>query len=121
MANNYGPTRVPLLTDASAEGTEAIFDASGYTALTFYVKGSDDSLSAGVVTIEEADYNPQAEGPYAGTWSSIGTVNATAVANLAQQAYHVGGPGGQYAFGLVRARISTAVTGGTVSVVLRAV
>lgn len=119
---NTGTLRAVLLTDASAdESTSQPINVANFTNLTFYVTGSDDAISAGVVTFEEADYNPDVTGPYSGTWSSLGTVNATTVANAAQVGVHIGGPGGSFAYGFVRARISTAVAGGTVSVVLRAV
>lgn len=112
--------RVELLTGASADETTSRFvDVSHETAITLYVKGTG-TISAGVLTIEEADYGQNEMPPSA--CSAIGTVALTAVTDGAQLAYHIGGPGGVFAYGSIRVRISTAVSGGgSVSVVLRAV
>lgn len=91
----------------------------GYTTLTIYFIG-EGTISAGAVTIEEATLNPATEGDYDGTWSEIAIVDVTAVSGGKQYAYHVGGPGGQFAYSNVRTRISTGITGsgGKISTVL---
>lgn len=70
---------------------------------TFYIVGSS-GVSAGAVQIETA---PSAE--YAGTWAPLG--NAVTVVASTAAVVNVTG-----AFGAIRARISTTVADGTVSV-----
>lgn len=70
---------------------------------TIFVESSA-GVSAGVVTIEEAH-----DSAYSGTWSSITTVTTSAASTCT--AVHFLG-----AYGAVRVRISTAITGGTVTV-----
>lgn len=123
----FGPLnyqRVPLLTSATANATTGVpVLCLGYTCLTAYVIGSGTTTTFSIV-LEEADYNPAHEAAdfYTGTWSAIATITEASVTGNAQYAYHVGGPGGTYAFAYVRARLSAAVVGGgNVSVVLVAV
>lgn len=71
--------------------------------LKFFVTGSS-GVSAGAVQVEEA---PSAT--YAGTWAAIGSP-VTVTADTTKSVAATG------AFGAVRARISTTVTGGTVDV-----
>lgn len=107
-----GFLRVPLLNDASVdETTSTPVNCLGYTYITIYLTGNG-TTSSGVITIEEADFNPSNELNYTGTWSEIGTMNASDVDGGKQLAYHVGGPGGAFAFSQVRTRISTAIGGG---------
>lgn len=112
-----GPKRVQLLSNVTA-GTSAPLPILGMSILTFYVEGAG-TIDGGAVVFEEAAWLPD-EPPYSGTWSDLtaGTpVDATDVTGGAQLGYHVGGPGGVYAYDYVRARISDAITGGgTVSV-----
>ncbi len=68
-----------------------------------YVEGSS-GVSAGVVTVETAIHED-----YAGTWDSLGTV--TVVASTVDSVQVEG------VFGAIRARISTTVADGTVTVV----
>jgi hypothetical protein len=110
-----GPFRSVLL-DTVTAGTGQV-DASPFSELTFYLT-SVGTTSGGTVSLEEADWNPSGGTPYTGTWSVITTVNASTFTGGTQIAYHVAAPG---AFGFIRARISSAITGGgTVSVTLRA-
>ncbi len=90
------------------------FDASQCPYVTVWVKGSG-TTSSGVVTIEEADYDPDVEPPYTGTWAPITTVSASDVTGGAQKSVHL--PVSNYRF--VRPRISTVIGGGgTITVVL---
>jgi len=110
-----GPARSVLLDTVTTGAGQ--FDASSYQALTFYLS-SVGTTSGGVVSIEEADWNPSGGSPYTGTWSVITTVNASSFTGGVQLAYHVSSP---TAFAFVRARVSSTITGGgTISVVLRA-
>lgn len=121
MAFNASPLRAVQFTDRTDAGDGGMpVDVSCYTNLTFYVSG-DGTIDGGVVTFYEADFDAQKDGAYGGTWSAIGTANAVDVTGGAQLAYHCGGSGGAFAYGYVRAEITTDVTGGgTLSVVLRA-
>jgi hypothetical protein len=114
-----GSLRVPLLSAQSAdETTSEGVDCSGFPNVAIYVIGAG-TTSSGVITIEEADYNPAtaASAPYTGTWSAVTTVNASDVTGGAQVAVHLG----VGAYGYVRTRISTVIGGGgTISTVLRA-
>ena len=115
MQGRPGPVRSVLLDTVTTGAGQ--FDASSYTALTFYLS-SVGTTSGGVVSIEEADWNPSGGTPYTGTWSVITTVNASSFTGGVQLAYHVSSP---TAFAFVRARVSSTITGGgTISVVLRA-
>ena len=76
-------------------------DVGGAEWTTFYVVFGAGT-SAGVITIEAA-HSPT----YSGTWASLGTITwaaATRVHSLTVQGSHIA----------LRARISTAVVGGTV-------
>ena len=73
-----------------------------------FAQSSGGTLSTGVLTIEEADYDPNSGPAYGGAWSEITTIDLTALsAGIAQAAYHA--PTAAYAW--VRVRISTDVTG----------
>ena len=106
------PLRTSLMTAATATTTPAIpVNIRPFQAVTVYVIGTG-TISDGVLTLEEATYDFDQDGTYAGTWSAIDTVDCTSVSGGAQFAYHVGGPGGLFAFDWIRARITTAVSGG---------
>lgn len=111
------PLYQPLFTAATAVATSQPFDCSEHPLLTLYVSVSG-TLGAGTLILEEAAYDPLKAQTYAGTWSPIQTIDLTGIADLNMVAYHIGGPGGTFAFKMVRARISVAVTSGTVTAVL---
>lgn len=106
------PLRTVLFTAGIATTVEAVRDVLGYTNITVVIEGQG-TISGGVVTIEEACFNPESEAPYGGTWSALTTVNGTDVTGGAQKAVHlqVG------AYSQIRVRISTQIsgTGGAVS------
>lgn len=118
MPTGFGPARLVSLSAATIDETLGRpFDASGYPYLTFWIKGSG-TTSSGVITLEEADYDPQTETNqvYSGTWSSITTVNASDVTGGAQKAVHVTANSRW-----VRPRISTVIGGGgSITVVITA-
>ena len=93
--------------DAQTTGDGDAIDRRGDTLFVFMVEWSA-STSAGVITIEEASATD-----YAGTWSSIATV--TWAVDDSTEAVHVGPIAGA----ALRARISTTVVGGTVTVKIR--
>ncbi len=100
-----GYLQADLLNAATADETTSPWvDVRGRTAVVFYVEGLG-TTSGGVVTLEES--LPAPSGTWAATAASIGTVNATAVSGGVQIATHVSG-----AYAFVRARVSTAITGG---------
>ena len=87
----------------TGNGTEANL-AGQCSALLFYIKGSS-GVSAGAVTLESASVSG-----YAGTWAPIGS--AITVGNNTEQMVAVAG----VPYLIVRARISTTVADGTVTV-----
>lgn len=93
--------------NAAQTGTGTAINAAGRQGLVLYVRGTG-TISTGVITVEEADFNPATESEYAGTWSSITTINANTTTGGAQTAYHFTG----LAYRYVRARITTNLTGG---------
>lgn len=99
---------------AVTTGTGVSANLGGRQGAVVYLT-SAGTTSGGVVTIEEADWDPVSASAYAGTWSSITTVNASAFTGGVQSAYHLPG----LAYANVRARISSNITGGgTVSAVI---
>ncbi len=65
------------------------------------------TISGGTLLIEEADYGDD-EPPYSGTWSQLVSVACSDVTGGAQKGVHLS----LGAYGYLRARISSAVTGG---------
>lgn len=86
-------------------GTSAAIEPGQRDALTIAIIGNG-TIASGVVTIEEAYQVPGTT--YAGTWSTITTVTASALTGGAQQVIHVS----TTALLSVRIRISTAIGGG---------
>lgn len=109
---NSPDTRV-LLGTANADGTftgvttgtSTGLDAGQSDQLTIAVIGNG-TIASGVVTIEEAYQVPGTT--YAGTWSALTTVTASALTGGAQQVIHVSPTAGF----VTRARISTPIGGG---------
>lgn len=105
---NVGPFRTTLLQNQTVdETTSEPRDCRGYTYLGGILTGVG-TTSSGVVTIEQAVYDPMKEPKYGGTWSPITTLNASDVNNSAQKVYQF--TASDYCF--VRARISTVIGGG---------
>ena len=105
----------PTLPVGVATGAErAPVECSPYQNLTFYVVASA-ALTAGVITLEERDQ--PGDVPAVIDTITLATPFASAGGTYA---YHVGGPGGSFAYGYISARITTDVVGGLVYVVLRA-
>lgn len=96
-----------LLLDAktalNAQGVIGVADMANLSEIAFYVD-FDHTSAAGVVLIETASSET-----YAGTWAVLSTVTWAAI----DKAHYVAVTG---VFRAVRARISSAVTSGTVSV-----
>lgn len=104
-----GPIDLIVISAASADETQGQpIQVTGRDHVTFYVQGSADTISSGVLTLEEAAYDPSKENAYGGTWSSITTMNAADVTGGAQKAIHLT----VASYGWIRARITTAVGGG---------
>lgn len=104
-----GPLFVTLLTAQTADETQSQpVDLRGYSNFTVFQTGAG-TITSGVLTIEEAAYDPHAVGAYGGTWSSITTLDPTQVSGGATQAYHAAS---DRAYSFVKARISTAIGGG---------
>lgn len=93
----------PLLSAVSTVESAAAVDLRGEARdVTIYIK-TGAGVSAGVVSIEEAD-----DPDYTGTWSLI-EAHTTNTAS-AQTAVHLTGT-----YKALRTRVSTAIVGGTVS------
>lgn len=100
----FGPITKSLLSAATTgSGTVSAADTHGRKYHTIYIVGSA-GVSAGAVQLETA---PSED--YAGTWAALGSP-VTVVASATVIAQATG------AFQAIRARISTTVANGTVSV-----
>ena len=96
-----------LLQSAATTGNGTVADLGGQSsALHFYIEGSS-GVSAGVIKLETARSSS-----YAGTWQQIGS-DITVGSGTVQTVAVVGVP-----YLCVRARISTTVADGTVTVEL---
>lgn len=109
-----GTNTAGVFSGVASGSSHGPIEIGSYQNLTLYVVASA-ALSAGTVIIEERD-QPQ-DAP-----SVIDTITLATpfVSAGGTYAYHVGGPGGSFAYGQISARIGTSVVGGTVYVVLRA-
>ena len=97
--------------DSAAQDSVAYFPPSlngTYIEFTVYVEFSSGT-STGKVQIETAFPSPNVQLPtYAGTWAAVGSTIDFAAASSQKYASVTG------VFGMLRCRIQTAVTGGTV-------
>lgn len=107
----------PATPTSVASGTSVPINIQNMAAPSVWIRPDGGTISAGVLTIEEADFDGTT-GPYTGTWSLVTTVDLTTLSTLTQQQVtHLQVSG--YAY--IRVRISTAITGGgKINVVLRA-
>ncbi len=113
--SNIAPFRTVLLGDPTlgvtgvTAGTSAPVYVAGYTYLTVYYT-SFGTTSGGTIILEEADYSdpPLHDTPYGGTWSQIESRAASSFTGSVTLALHLS----PAAFGYIRARISSAITGG---------
>lgn len=109
-----GPKHVTCFTDKSADETYGPWiDARGYANVSFALTGTG-TTSGGVITYEECqavkDTSPlQAPGLSEGNYSVVTTTNASDVTGGVQKVVHFPP---NVAYGFVRSRISSAVTGG---------
>lgn len=120
-ASAGGPLRAILVgiqngagvTGVASGSAHAPVDVSAYQNLTLYVVASA-ALSAGTLVIEERDLLSDVPGV-------IDTITLATpfVSTGGTYAYHFGGPGGSFAYGLISARIGTSAVGGTLTAVLR--
>jgi hypothetical protein len=111
---NVGTSRVLLLGTENADstvtgvttGTSQPIEQAGAGVLSIFLR-SVGATTGGTVLIEEADWGAL-EQPYSGTWSVIKTILASSFTGGAQVATHVSNS----AYGYVRVRISSTITGG---------
>lgn len=87
-------------------GTSQPIQSFDQGLLTFYLR-SVGTTSGGTILFEEADWGDK-EAPYSGTWSQMQSFSASTFTGGTQLAYHPS----DSSFGWVRARISSAITGG---------
>lgn len=97
----YETTLFSAASATSATGTLPVYGNG--TLVAIYVETSA-GVTAGQVTIETA-----INSDYTGTWATLGTISTTVASDCS--VYQV--PAGAY--GAIRVRISTAITGGTVT------
>lgn len=113
--NNVAPFRKVLLGDPTSagggvtSGTSAPINCAGCTYLTVFYQ-SLGTTSGGTLILEGADYSdePLRDGPYGGTWAQIESRAASSFTGGVQLAFSVT----PAAFGWIRVRISSAITGG---------
>lgn len=111
--NNVGPQDFVMLGTTSATGaitgvttgSSQMYRRPGYGILTV-IGESVGTTSGGTILIEEARLN--AQGVYEGTWSTVQSMTANDFTGGAQKAYHLPNA----AYGALRARISSDITGG---------
>jgi len=97
-------------------GASQPIDCSQLRHLVFYFTSVGDTTT-GNLLIEEADWDPDVDTIYSGTWSQVATIATTSFTGGAQIAYHISP--NEYAF--LRVRVNTAVSsGGTIKAVARA-
>lgn len=89
-------------------GASQPVDASQQNQLTAFLT-SIGTTSGGTILLEEADWDPSKDLPYAGTWSTITSFTASSFTGGAQSVFHTTAPA---CFAFVRFRISSAITGG---------
>ncbi len=113
--NNVAPFRKVLLGDPTVAGsgvtagTSDPINCAGYTYLTVFYT-SVGTTSGGTLILEGADYSDQPlhDGPYTGTWVQIESRAASSFTGSVQLAFSLP----PAAFGWIRVRISSAITGG---------
>jgi hypothetical protein len=95
-------------------GTSQPIKMEASTTLTIYL-ASQGATTGGTILIEEADYTDVTQ-PYTGTWGQIQSIAASAFTGGAQLPVHVT----PTAYGFIRVRISSTITGGgTITVAAR--
>lgn len=118
MAIGVAPKRVLLLGSVDSatgtytyvtSGTSTPQDLAAFSKWSVFVQSDGGTIAGGVLTIEEADYDPSLGPGYGGAWSSITTVTLTGLsAAIGQSAYH----SSEASYAFVRVRLSTTVSGG---------
>ena len=106
---SLAPSSPLLALSAATTGTGGVLQIHGRCHMLTVSLESAGTTSGGVVTIEEARFDPAvlAGLDYTGTWSTILAVNASDFTGTAQKSIHVFG-----SFWAVRTRISSTITGG---------
>ena len=99
---------VSLLTAVTSTQASADVDMRDYRNLTIWQTGTG-TITSGVLTVEEAHYDPRTSVPYTGTWAAITTLDSTSVTGGQTQPYHA--PSDR-SYSFVRVRLTTAVGGG---------
>ena len=100
------PFRKTLLSAVTA-GTSQPVDVSQHEAVAVFLQ-SAGTTSGGTVLIEEAEWDPDTEEVYTGTWSEVQSIAASSFSGTASTMIHLP----PEAYGFVRVRISSAITGG---------
>lgn len=88
-------------------GTSIPWDCKSNGIVSVYLR-SIGTTSGGTVIVEEADWG-EFEAPYSGTWFQLASVSASSFTGGAQSVWR---QTVDSAFGFIRVRISSAITGG---------
>lgn len=97
------------LLSAVTTGTGAAIDCSDSQIITLFITGAG-TITGGTLVIEESD-----KSTFSGTWSTVQTFSLTVLSGGAVLAFHQQG-----AFGYLRGRLTSNVTGGgTITVTVR--
>lgn len=89
-------------------GSSLACPRSGAGIVSFFFRSTGTGVTTGgTILIEEADWLAD-EVAFSGTWSLIATIDPNDFTGLKQKAYHITNT----AYGYVRARISSDITGG---------
>jgi hypothetical protein len=106
--NGSAPFRIKVIDRQTAdEYVLTPVSCLGNTQITVYVLGLG-TTSGGVLTVEEASWDPLSQQDNATTWSEVTTINASSASAGVVAAVHLE-PG---AYDWLRVRISTAISGG---------
>ena len=106
--NGFAPLRqVALPAGTITDETPSIpLNVQGYRDIAVYLKGTG-TINAGVVVVEEADYNPKTE-PIPSAWATLYSFDADDTTGGATVSTHL--PTAAYSF--IRLRVTTAIGGG---------
>lgn len=106
MSHFLSPGPEVLIGPLATSGSGILY-IGGLCERVTIVLQSVGTTSGGVVTLEEA-YYPVQDTPYTGTWAKLQDINASDFTGGQQEIVHIV----NYSIWAVRARISSAITGG---------
>lgn len=94
---------------STAAGVSAPVFPQGREEIALYMTSlGTGTTTGGTVLLETADYDPKVDPVYAGTWSTIQSIDPNDFTGLKTKAYFIS----PNAYSALRVRISSAITGG---------